>query len=159
MPRSSLPLLAALLLLTACRPAAESDQRPSAAAPASVTSELPAPIDQEAPREIVLGKLFAPDGSIQSADRATSFAPGSPILLSVESGDLPTGTPVVAIWTAPNGTVTEQKTAIIGGETYLTYTAPSTGWTIGTGRATVRIGKAPKGALSVEVPFEIERSR
>ena len=48
------------LLLRSWRRVASSQ----AAAPANLTSDLPPPIDPEAPREIVLGKLFAPDGSI-----------------------------------------------------------------------------------------------
>ncbi len=105
----------------------------------------------------MLGKAFAPDGSIQPGDRTTSFAPGKPIVLSIESSDLPNGTQVIATWTAPDGATTEQKTTVIGGETYLTYTAPSAEWPTGAGRVTVRIGGAPKASSELELPFWIAR--
>ncbi len=140
----------------ACRMAVEPGEDPSPAA--GLTSSVPVPpLDAEPPREIVLGKLIAPDGSIQSNDQTTFFALGAPILLSIESGDLSPGTQVVATWTAPDGTTTEQKTVVSGGESYLTYTAPSKSWPAGTGRVSVRIGGEAKKSSGVVLPFEIAR--
>ncbi len=156
-----LPLLAVSLLFVlsfgACRPAVEPEEHPGpTAGPTSAEPVLP--LDAETPREIVLGKLFAPDGSIQSGDRTASFAPGAPILLSIESGDLPPGTPVTTIWTSPDGATTEQKTVVIGGESYLTYTAPSKSWPARTGRASVRIGEGAEKSSGVDLPFEFARN-
>ncbi len=159
MHRRSFSLLALLWLFAlpfgACRPAADSDQRPAPAAGGFASSEPPSPLDLDSPREIALGRAFAPDGSIQPGDRTASFAPGKPIVLSIESGDLPPGTQVIATWTATDGTTTEQRTTVIGGESYLTYTAPSKSWSAGAGRVAVRIGVETKKSSGVELPFEI----
>ena len=150
------PLLVTLLFGTvACgptRPAGETD--PPLSAPAATTSDLPPPLDPEGPREIVLGKLFAPDGSIETADRTSKFSQGARIFLSVESGDLPRGTTVAAAWTAPDGTFTEQAQTTIGGESYLVFTAPSPGWTAGAGQVAVRIGEPPQ-EMRREIAFEV----
>lgn len=99
--------------------------------------------------------LFAPDGSIEAADQSANFVHGTPIFLSVESGDLLRGTSVAAVWAAPDGTVTEQKQTAIGGESYLVFTAPSAGWAPGAGHVVVRIGEPPSESLRREVPFEV----
>ena len=157
--RRALPLFAALFLVVlvavACRPAVEADLR-TPSVPASATSDLSL-LDSAPPRDIVLGKLFAPDGSIQPPDRTTKFSPGAPIFLSVDVGDLPGGTSVVATWTAPDGTATDQATTTIGGEPYVTYTAPSAGWTPVEARVTVRIGEPPRELSRQEIAFEIGR--
>lgn len=156
--RRPLPLLAAVLLTVlevgACRPTAQSEQ-PQPSTSTSATSNPAPPLDPEGPREIVLGKLFAPDGSIQAPDRTTKFLHGALVFLSIESGDLPPGTPVIATWTAPDGTITDQALSTIGGETYLVFTAPSAGWTPGAGRVAVRIGEASRELLRREMPFEV----
>ncbi len=152
------PLVALFLLVlgvVACgptRPAAES--RPSPLAPAVATSDLPSPLDPAPPREIVLGKLFAPDGSMQAVDRTSKFPKGALMFLSVESGNLPRGTTVVATWTAPDGAATEQTLNTLGGEAYLTYTARSAGWMPGAGRVAVRIGEPPR-EMRREIAFEV----
>jgi hypothetical protein len=64
---------------------------------------------------------------------------------------------VVVTWTAPDGTVADQRTNTIGGEPYVTYTAPSAGWMSGAGRVTVRIGEPPRELLLREMVFEIGR--
>ena len=156
MLRRLLPLFALVSILFgggACRPAAESS--PSPLSPTVATSDLPPPLDPAPPREIVLGKLFAPDGSIQAPDRTTKFIHGALIFLSVETGDLPRGTPVTATWAAPDGTLSEQTMTTIGGESYLVFTAPSAGWTPGAGRVTVRVGEVSGELLRREMPFEV----
>ncbi|HXU33071.1 MAG TPA: hypothetical protein VN851_21090 [Thermoanaerobaculia bacterium] len=151
MLRRSLPLLAAVLPLFACE---VPESTPPSSSRAAVLQSL---LDAETEREVVLGKAFSPDGSIQAADRTESFAPGTPILLSVESGDLAAGTRVKATWTAPNGTTAVQESTTIGGESYLTYTAPSTDWPEGVGQLLVRIEKTggPSGKV---LRFEVSAS-
>ncbi len=153
--RRVLPLLALVLVASACRPTGETAKNPPVV-PEVVASELPSPLDPEGPREVVLGKRFSADGSIPKADRATSFAPDTPILLAIESGDLLEGTRVTATWTPPDGSPLEQELTVIGGETYLTFTAPSATWTPGTGQVSVRIGGEPEATGSpIDLPFKI----
>ena len=154
--RRVLPLLAFLPLAgiaLACAPAEEGG--PPSSAPAVATSDLPTPLDPEGPREIVLGKLFSPDGSIRPDDRRTSFPRGAQIFLSVESGDLVRGETVAAVWRAPDGSVAERKVTAIGGESYLVFTAPSVGWSPGTGRVAVKLERVSRQEPERDLSFEI----
>jgi hypothetical protein len=154
--RRALPFLAALLPLFGCQVKVEPG--PESTPPSSYPpAELQSLLDAETQREIVLGKAFSPDGSIQSADRTASFSPGTPILLSIESGDLAAGTQVKVTWTASNGTTAVQETAVIGGESYLTYTAPSADWPEGVGRVVVWIEKTG-GSSGKVLRFEVSAS-
>jgi hypothetical protein len=154
--RRALPLLAAFLSLFGCQVKVEPG--PESSPPSSSqAADLQSLLDAEAQREVVLGKAFSPDGSIQPADRTATFATGNPILLSVESGDLAAGTRVKVTWTASNGTTAVQESTAVGGESYLTYTAPSADWPEGVGRVLVWIEKTPKGSSGVVLRFEIAR--
>ncbi|MEP7011990.1 MAG: hypothetical protein ABJC13_16820 [Acidobacteriota bacterium] len=160
MLRSSLPLAALFLValeIAACRPEAEPSGRTTSSVSTDATSSLPPLLDPAPPREIAIGNLFSPDGSIQAPDRKSLFARGALIFLSVESDDLPSGTSVIVDWTAPDGAVTNQRTTAIGGESYLSYTAPSAGWTLGAGRVGVQIGE-PSRETRREIPFKIAPS-
>lgn len=155
--RRALPFLVVFLPLFGCQVKVEPgpESTPPSSSPGA---ELQSLLDAEAQREVVLGKAFSPDGSIQPADRTASFAPGTPILLSIESGDLLAGTQVKATWTASNGTTSVQETTVIGGESYLTYTAPSADWPEGVGRVLVWIEKTPKGSSGKVLRFEVSAS-
>ncbi len=150
-----LPLLA-LFAFLGCGPKAATE--PHAEAPKSrpAAPDADSFLDPEPAREVSAGKLFSPDGSIQTSDQATTFRRGTPILLAVESGDLLPGTTVTASWTGPGGVAAEQWTTVIGGETHVSFTAPSADWPAGAARVVVRIGPEGKETFRRELSLTVD---
>ncbi|HXU46913.1 MAG TPA: hypothetical protein VN783_15395 [Thermoanaerobaculia bacterium] len=123
-------------LLLACREEGVPVNAPATPAPAKGAAGPP-PIDPERPTGVVIGRGFAPDGSIERWMRTDSFAHGERIHLAVEAGALPGGTEIRAVWSPPAGAKVEQALRTIGGEPFLSLTAPSAGWPAGAGHVDV----------------------
>jgi hypothetical protein len=92
--------------------------------------------------DVTIGTELAADGAMAAGHTGDDFAPGPPVLLSMEVGDAPPNSTVKVVWYGPNETkIGEENKPVVAGQKYLSFTSADTKtWAKGDYRAEVWIG-------------------
>jgi hypothetical protein len=91
--------------------------------------------------DVTIGKSVGADGAIPSDQKGDDFAPGDPVYVAMEVGDVPAGSAVKVVWYGPGETkVTEEQKTVSTGQHYLNFRTNTDSWAKGDYRAEVWIG-------------------
>jgi hypothetical protein len=91
--------------------------------------------------DVTIGKMAGADGMIAIENQTDDFAPGQPLVLSMNVSDATAGSAVkVAVFGPGEAKVGEQEKPIAAGAKYLTFDIATTGWGKGDYRAEVWMG-------------------
>ena len=158
MRRETLALLlaAALPLAIACKPkegAESQDQSAADVVPSATPGEIAGvnngnPSDISAAKaatmidDVTIGHKLAADGTIAAADQGDDFAPGDPVYVAMNVGDVPAGSQVKVVWIGPGeAKIGEDSKSVAAGVSTLSFSATETAkWAKGDYRAEIWVG-------------------
>jgi hypothetical protein len=92
--------------------------------------------------DVTIGHEVGADGAMVTGKGGDDFAPGQPVIVTMEVGDAPPGSAVKVVWYGPGETkIGEESKPVVSGQKYLPFTATDTSaWAKGDYRAEVWIG-------------------
>lgn len=177
MRRETLALLlaAALPLAIACKPkegAESQDQSAADVVPSATPGEIPGvangnssdispPTAQAMIDDVTVGHKVGADGTIAAADQGDDFAPGDPIYITMNVGDVPAGSQVKVVWMGPGeAKIGEDSKAVAAGVSTLTFQATETAkWAKGDYRAEIWIGDEKASDQHINIVDKSEAGR
>jgi hypothetical protein len=130
-------------------PTVSETERPGTQAPSDIapTTAMARVADLE------LGSALGPNGDIAEGSQRDDFAPGEPIFVAFEVGDVGTGSAVKAVWKGPDDLrLHEEVKTVAAGSTHLSFAAPSTkSWVPGNFEVEIYLGDEEGGSESFEI--------
>ena len=163
MPRTLILVVAVAALGAGCnRPAQRATHDAEATTPTVSESERPgtqAPSDI-APTtamarvdDLALGSAIGPNGDIAEGAERKDFAPGEPIFVAFEVGDVGAGSAVKAVWKDKDDLrLHEEVKTVVAGTSHLSFAAPSTkSWAPGNFEVEIYLGDEEGGSESFEI--------
>ena len=130
-------------------PTVSESERPGTQAPSDI-----APVTAMARvSDLELGSAIGPNGDIAEGSARSDFAPGEPIFVALEVGDVGAGSAVKAVWKgAGDMRLHEEVKTVAAGTSHLSFAAPSTtSWPPGSFEVVIFLGDEEGGSESFEI--------